>query len=425
MKNLINNLFTKEVSLLLAAAFLFILNWIGSIPDLPFIIILIFLINLGVLFVFLSELGKNTLLLGKISIFIGLTMMLLSILANNMPESYVDNTEYCESCDDVVSKLCSGDSTTWVLYKEKNPETLARLAYAILDCCIKEVDYSNRNSWIKCADSLLNETKKTDMAYAYYGRAYKEYYGLGCEKSVNEAIRDAISSLNMKHFPLPYILLEEMNPDSTIYPDVVKKVRLWRDSVNNASIKRIQYLDKLFYPKHYEDTVKYMRTDELFSIYHSVYKGDTTTAVWKAIEENLSFIQNERHLDGLLAAYYWAKGNVDSARLYCDSVVGYYNEFSQDYNFIKFNYIKDGFAEIAIKNLEEVLHYSSISALESFLSSMNNALLRHAVDATLARRKHFVRHNNGIEEGLKWKEKEDSLTKITNYFIKQLRPNVK
>lgn len=423
MKNLIISFCTKEVTLFLVAAFLFVLNWIGSIPVLPFIIILIILILLGVILIFLSKIGKNTLLLGKLSIFIGLTMMLLSILANNLPESFEDKTEYSISCDELVSTFCSMDSTTWKLYKEKNPETLAHIAYAILEKCENKVDWVDRNTLIKCADSLLNEAKKTEMAYAYYGRAYKEYYGLGCEKSVEEAIRDALTCLNMKYFTPPYILLEEMNLDSVEYPDVVKKVRLWQDSLYNAYNKKILYLDEVFYPKHSEGSDSFILKKDLFRISLSVYKGDTTTNVWKAIEENLSIIQKEHHLDGLLAAYYWAKGNVDSARIYCDSVVGHYNQFSQDFNFLKFKYTKDGFAELSLRNLEEELHYSSIATLMSIHT--NNALLRHAIDATLARRIHYVRHKNGIEETKEWKEKEDSLTAQTNYFIKQLRPRVR
>ncbi len=453
MKNwiisLVVMLFKKEtthwIGGLIITSFFCVLNWIGTLPDVPFLLGLTLSFILGIILLFAQKLF----LLGKIFIIFGIFLMLVVIIKNNVQEAKIGTNEISMSCDDLVHKLCHADSISWKLYQERNPEILAWVGCAMLEECEKEEDMTYKIPLIKYADSLLNEARKADVAYAYFGRAYKEFYGLGCDKSVKEAVRDVQICLNMKYCGPAYCLLEQMNLDSTEYPDVVRRIRVWRDSVDNVNVSRYQDLCDTFFPSYdnlrwFDMSVTAYYTDlgafiaiegntpkhdsvikEMHSLYNSVYRGDTTSYAWKVLERNVDFIKDfgGKVLDGefncLLAAYYWGKGDVNLARLYSDSL-GFYGIWNQYYDFNKFSFnSKESLAQDITREIDDVLHYSSMEKLEYYRSCVDNQLLRHVLDAALKRRYHHIR-----KEDKQWKKTEDSLTLKTNYFIKQLRPHV-
>ena len=391
------------------------LNWIGTFPDIPFLIVLSICLILGVISLFVPKLFP----VGKAFVITTISLMLFVVIKNSIKEPQTDNMEYIMTCDDVVHKTISiSDSTGWKLYQERNPEILAWIGCVILEGCLKENDLRYKIPMLKYADSLLNEARKADVAYAYFGRAYKEFHGLGCEKSIKEAVRDAQTSLNMEEFPQAYSLLEEMNLDSTEYPEVVNRVRLWRDSIDNVNINSYTDLYQTFFPElsnnkqrniiistrtkfnnHGLNTTS-IQSDSpehnsiikrMNALYEALYNGDTTSVAWKAIERNIEFIKSsKREFANILAAYYWGKKDVDSAHLYCDSIYGFYGILNQLHDFNKIPLNRENIDKDIVRNLNDVLHYSSIDKLNYYSFLSDDPLLKHVLNAAYKRRNHCI-----------------------------------
>lgn len=402
---------------IITCGILYVLAWIGTFPDVPFILGLFVCFLLGFVLLFF----KKTFSIGNFLILVGLILMLVVIIKNK-EDVISDSQENNLTCEELARHIVKMDSAGWKLYQNKNPEMIGFIGCAMLE-------YAKNNSldfdipWVKYADSLLDEARKADEPYAYYGRAYKEYYGIGCEKSFKEAVRDAQICLSMRHCDQAYSLLEQMNLDSIEYPNLYERVQRWRDSINNLDLKRFNLVKRTFFPNLLPKIVGLEHENhrifaKCHSMYESLYNGDTTSSAWKIIHENKERIKRWPIDKGLLAAYYWGIGKVDSARLYCDSIGGFYNEQNKFHDFCAFVYNEGSFEKNVFKDLDNILHYSSLDNLESYYSMTKDPLLQFAFKAALVRKDHLL----NIEAP---NDAENMLTIESNTFIKQLRPRVK
>jgi hypothetical protein len=404
----------------ISGGLLIFFNRIGALPDIPFIVCIIICLFSGFTLLYFNKYFY----LGKVLIIIGICMIPFIIRKNNIAIKSFNDSSYTVSCDELIRNQFQMDSVGWALYEERQPELLAWMGCTMIESFIKEDKQSFVIPELKYADSLLNESRKEDVAYAYLGRAMKEYYGLGGNKSIKEAVRDAQICIDIKHCDQAYSLLEQMNLDTTDYHYLLEKVHKWRDSLDNLVIKSYSLVNQTFIPNWLPPIIGLQNERlrvmaQLVSMQDALYIGDKSSNAWKVIHENNDEIKKwGKNFYGLLAAYYWGIGKADSARIYCDSIGSFYNDRSQFYNFSNFKYNENTFERDVIKSLDDVLHYSSIDNLGYYASISNNPYLKYAFETAKYRKDHL----------LNIKDQNDAETMITiqiNAYIKQLRPRLK
>ena len=183
------------------------------------------------------------------------------------------------------------------------------------------------NIWHK-----LELAKNNGSSTACCNMAYMCANGLGRKRSVDDAVNFCRKAIRMNPSdPIPYILLEDMQIDSSRYSEAYCLLSDWRQRID-AYNRRFNMLAVDYFSFSDTCTYKNLVAAKLRDAsFREVLFHDTSSKTWQLIDENvhlLRILALSRKASShtlFLAAYYCGKN-------YCDSAVCMYDKFMTSSN---------------------------------------------------------------------------------------------